>query len=231
MTSVKICVICEKFLTFSNRNTSQKMKVILLILVIFLLFISTGYGQEKVYYNQTEVGALFGKGQELWNGEHDSRLDLSLITFHGAKITKHHAVGFSLGFDQYESISIIPFALGWRGFLGKENRPQLIGGFDFGGGSAILEKKENTEWYESWYEGGLMYSPSIGVKLPAKKGKTSLTLTLAYKSQKAGYFQGFFDQGLTPRPLSNSNLPPGYNSITETSYHFHSLVARIGLAF
>lgn len=207
------------------------MKVILLILVIFLLFISTGYGQEKSYFNQTEVGALFGKGEKEWNGESQPRIGLSIQSFHGVQFSKRHVVGALIGYDSYESISIIPFALGWRGFLGKENRPQLIGGFDFGGGSAILEKKENTEWYESWYEGGLMFSPSIGVKLPAKKGKTSLTMTIAYKSQKAGYFQGFFDQGLTPRTLSNSNLPPGYNSITETSYQFHSLVARIGLAF
>lgn len=207
------------------------MKVILLTILIFLLVISTGHGQEKVYFNQTELGVLFGKGEELWNGENESRTGISVLTFHGVQFSKHHVVGFLLGYDHYPSISLIPFALGWRGFLGKETKPQLIGGFDLGGASAILEKKEETEWYESWYEGGLMVSPSIGVKLPAKKGKTSLTMTIAYKRQEAGYFQGFFEQGTSIRSSSGSALPPGYNSITETTYLFHSLVARVGLMF
>jgi len=207
------------------------MKVRFLILVIFILSFTQSFGQEKVYFNQTELGVLFGNGEEDWTGVDKKRIDLSLITFHGVKISKHHAVGLSVGFDQYESLSVIPFAVGWRGFLGKENRPQLIGGFDFGGGSAVLEDKEKTEWYESWYKGGVLISPSIGVKLPARKGKSSLTISLAYKRQELGYFMGFFERGDSPRPLTNTNLLPGYSSMTETSYLFHSLVARMGFMF
>ncbi len=207
------------------------MKVRFLIPVIFILSFIQSFGQENVYFNQTELGVLFGNGEEAWTGVDKKRIDLSLITFHGVKISNNHAVGLSVGFDQYESLSVIPFAVGWRGFLGKENRPQLIGGFDFGGGSAVLEDKEKTEWYESWYKGGVLVSPSIGVKLPARKGESSLTLSLAYKRQELGYFMGFFERSDSPRPLTNTNLLPGYSSMTETSYLFHSLVARMGFMF
>ncbi len=207
------------------------MKLKLLILCFLVLPFYPSFGQEKVYYNQTEFGALFGNAVDQWSGESKNRIDFSAISFHGAKISKHHVVGFSVGFDQYESISVIPFAIGWRGFLGDENKPQLIGGFDFGGGSPLFEDKEKTEWYESWYTGGVMVSPSIGVKLPAKNGKTALTMTFAYKRQELGYFMGFFDRGDNPRPLPGTQLLPGYSSMNETSYLFHSLVARIGLTF
>jgi hypothetical protein len=207
------------------------MKLKFLILSILVLLITKSYSQEKVYYNQTEFGILFGNSVETWNGERDKRRDFSMVTFHGVKISRHHVVGMSAGFDQYEDLSVIPIAIGWRGFLGRENKPQLIGGFDFGGGSALFEKKEVTEWYESWYKGGVMISPSIGVKLPAKKGKTSLTMSIAYKRQELGFFMGYFDQGNNSQPLIRSRLLPGYSSMTETSYLFHSLVARMGFSF
>ena len=202
-----------------------------MILCFLTMPIAQSFGQESVYYNQTELGILVGNGVDDWTGESKNRIDFSAISFHGAKISKHHVVGFSVGFDQYESISVIPFAIGWRGFLGNENNPQLVGGFDFGGGSPLFEDKEKTEWYESWYKGGVMVSPSIGVKFPAKNGKTALTMTIAYKRQELGYFMGFFEQNENPVPIPNSNLLPGYSSMNETSYLFHSLVGRIGLMF
>lgn len=208
------------------------MKCRFLILSFLTLVFFPSFGQEKVYYNQTELGFLYGNSVDNWSGENKNRLDISAITFHGARISKHHVVGVSLGFDQYESLSVIPFAVGWRGFLGKENKPQLIGGFDFGGGSPLFEEEEKTEWYESWYKGGVMVSPSIGVKLPAKKGNSSLTMTVAYKRQELGYFMGYFERGdIRPLPTTTSQLLPGYSSMTETSYLFHSLVARIGFIF
>lgn len=206
------------------------MKVSLLILSIFIMTISLGYAQEKVYYNQTEFGAMFGRVENQWTGNHDERINFSMITFHGAKVTKHHAVGFSLGLDHYEYLTIIPIALGWRGFWGKDDRAQLIGGLDIGGGSTILEKGEESEWGKSWYEGGIMASPSIGAFFPAKKGKTALTVTLAYKRQELAFFQGTYSaQGNLPFP--SSQLPPGYNSVTETDYLFQSLVLRMGFSF
>lgn len=207
------------------------MKVGLLILSIFVLTLSTGYGQEKVYYNQTEFGAMFGRVENQWSGETEERINFSMLTFHGARISKHHVVGFSLGFDHYENLSIIPIALGWRGFFGEDGKAQLIGGFDIGGGSTILEEGEESEWGKSWYEGGIMASPSVGAFFPGKKGKTTLTVTLAYKRQELSYFQGSYEQVGVQRPIIISQLPPGYNSLTETDYLFQSLVLRMGFSF
>ncbi len=207
------------------------MKVKLLVFCFLMLSFHQSFGQNNVYFNQTELGVLFGNGVEGWNGQNENRVDFSLITFHGVKFSKNHAVGMSVGLDQYNSISIIPIAVGWRGFLGKENRPQLMGGFDLGGGSTLLEKKEKIDLYESRYHGGLMFSPSIGFKFPARKGDYSLTMTLAYKRQEFGFFQGYLEPDLSSRPSISSSLPPGYSSITETSYLYHSLVARVGIIF
>jgi len=202
------------------------------LILCFLLFnFNHSHGQETAYYNQTEVGILLGNPDENWSWENKNRVDFSLITFHGSKVSKNHVVGVSVGFDQYQSIALFPIALGWRGFLGKENKPQLIGGFDLGGGFPLLEKKIRTEWNESWFNSGLLISPSLGVKFPAKKGKTALTMSFAYKRQELGNYTGNFDFNPTPSPTTNLRLPPGYSSVTETSYLFHSLVTRIGYIF
>lgn len=202
------------------------------ILILGFLFVGfhQSFGQDRPYFNQTEAGVSFGNPVDYW-GENKNRVNFSLITFHGAMISKNQALGVSVGFDQYESLAVFPISLGWRGFLGKENKPQLIGGFDFGGGFPFLEKKEKTEWSESWFSAGMLISPSVGVKLPALVGKTALTMSIAYKRQELGYFMGNFDFNPTPRPFTSSSLPPGYSSITETSYLYHSLVARIGFIF
>ncbi|WP_373399424.1 hypothetical protein V8V91_06825 [Algoriphagus halophilus] len=82
--------------------------------------------QEKAYFNQTELGFLYGKGSEQWDGRKEQRIDVSLITFHGIRLTKNHVIGFSTGLDQYEELSIIPLALGWRGFWGRRENPRYL---------------------------------------------------------------------------------------------------------
>ena len=206
------------------------MNLKLLILGLSIFAFTPSFGQNRPYFNQTEVGVLVGN-PIYYRGDKKNRVNFSLISIHGAKISKNKVLGILIGLDQYESLAVFPMALGWRGFLGKENKPQLIGGLDFGGGFALLEKKEKTEWYESWHTGGLLVSPSVGVKLPAKKGKTALTMSIAYKRQELGFYQGNFDFNPIPIPFATSKLPPGYSSITETTYLFHSLVARMGFIF
>lgn len=205
------------------------MKILLLTLSLFFLIVFCGYAQEKAYYNQTEFGAMFGRSEDNWDGTSEKRTSFSMITFHGARFSKHHVVGISVGLDHYPTIDIIPFALGWRGFLGENDKPQLIGGFDLGAGSTILAEEVETEWGKSWHEGGVMASPSVGAFLPGKKGKTALTITLAYKLQEFSALSGSFDQ-VNPTFFSSS-LPPGYNSLTETSHSLHSVVLRMGLSF
>ncbi|PZX55729.1 hypothetical protein [Algoriphagus chordae] len=206
---------------------AQKTK---LLLLGFLLCSATSMAQEKLYFGQTEIGFLYGRGAEQWDGNHERRIDISFMTFNGVHITKSQVVGFTIGLDQYDDISIIPFALGWRGFLGKESKPKIFGGFDIGGGSAILEKKESNEWSKSWYEGGLMYSPSVGISFPALKGNSSFSFSLAYKRQNITYFQGSLLQSGSPT-IASDLLPPGFSSMNENNYIYRSFVARVGLMF
>lgn len=189
-----------------------------------------GLAQEKLYFSQTEIGFLYGRGMENWEGKREERMDFTFQTFHGARFTPKQVIGFSVGLDQYQDISLLPIALGYRGFIGKEGKPQLFGGLDLGGGSAVLEKKQEDEWSKSWYEGGIMFSPMAGFKLPSKKGKAALSFTFAYKRQEFSYFQGYFERG-NVRPFTTFILPPGYNSVNETAFLYHSFVFRMGLMF
>lgn len=210
----------------------MRSKVLCLILLLFFSYVRS-LAQENAFFHQTEVGFLWGKGIKNWDGNYLNRMDVSISTFHGVKISSHHVLGFSVGYDKYDQIELIPIALGWRGFLGKAEKQRLFAGLDFGGGAAFLEKKETTQWSSSWYEGGMMVHPMLGVKLPAKKGNWALSASLGYKRQQVSYFQGFLDGSSrsTNALSSTTNLPSGFSSFNETNYLFHSLVFRMGVMF
>src|SRR5690606_16137731 len=185
---------------------------------------------EKMYFGQAEIGFLYGRGEENWDGKQEERVDISFLTFNGVRITKNHLIGFATGLDQYEEISIVPLAFGWRGFLGKDGKPKFFAGMDIGGGSAILEKKLNDEWNKSWYDGGFLISPSAGLRFPAIKGKTSLSISIAYKRQTVSHFSGSLLQ--TGRQTITSDLlPPGFSSLIENNHLYRSFVFRVGLMF
>ena len=179
------------------------------LLFLGLLLLSfKGMAQERVYFGQTEIGFLVGNSEEQWDGKRQRRIDVSFMTFHGAHITKNNVVGFSLGIDQYDEISVIPIALGWIGFLGKDGKPKIFGGLDIGGGSTILEKKVSDEWSKSWYEGGSLISPSAGISFPSKKDKTALSFSFAYKRQQVSHYWGNLMQPGS-QVIANDKLPPG----------------------
>jgi hypothetical protein len=200
------------------------------VFIVFILLSFKGMAQDKKYFGQAEIGFLAGRSQEQWDGSHEKRIDVSFMTFHGLQVTKNHVLGISTGLDQYDEISIIPIALGWRGFLGKDNKPKIFGGLDLGGGSTLLEKSVSDDWSKSWYEGGLMVSPSLGFSFPARKGKTALSFSFAYKRQAFSQFWGFLLQSGS-QTIVNDLLPPGYSSLTENSYLYRSFVFRAGLMF
>jgi hypothetical protein len=201
------------------------------LICIGLLFLSfKSLAQEKKYFGQTEIGILFGKTEEQWDGNQEERTDLTLLTYHGMKITRSHVVGFSVGLDQYDGIAILPLAFGYRGFLGKEGKPKIFGGIDLGYGSAMLEKREETEWSKSWYRGGLMFSPSVGFSFPARKGNSALSLSVAYKRQDISYFQGILT-GPGAQTIVSTQLPPGFSSLSKTENLYRSFVLRAGLMF
>ncbi len=201
-----------------------------LLSFFFLILGIESLAQNSKYFGQVEIGFLYGRSEEQWDENHEERVDVSLMTFHGIQVTKNHVIGLSTGLDQYEGISIIPIALGWRGFLGKDGKPKVFGGLDLGGGSTMLEKKENDTWSKSWYQGGLMVSPSIGASFPAKKGNYALTFTFAYKSQEISQFRGTLLQP-GAQSLTNDLLPPGYSAMQENNFLYRSFVFRAGLLF
>ena len=211
------------------------MKSLFLILFFFTLIFSHVFAQKKVYYNQTEFGAMFGRSADDWMGESENRMDFSMITFHGVRFGKknNQVGGISVGFDQYETTSVIPLSFGWRGLFGRGDRAKLVTGFDLGGGLMFLEETVKNEWGASWHESGVMFSPSVGGFFPGKKGKTALTVTLAYKSQRFSTFTGTYDQSATPSPspFGTSKFPDGFSYLSETEYLFNSLVLRMGFSF
>ncbi|OYX17933.1 MAG: hypothetical protein B7Z16_09480 [Algoriphagus sp. 32-45-6] len=207
-------------------------KTLFLIPILYFSYVRS-VAQERLYFQHTELGIAWGKSQRNWDGSQEKRQDFTLMTFHGVKIAPKMVIGFSTGLDRYQGVSLVPIALGWRGFLGKITKPQLFVGADVGGGSAIFEKKVSTEWEDRWYEGGAMLSGMVGVRFPAKKGKNALTVSFGAKRQFLSYFQGqktgiIIGPGLVE---DLPNLPRGYQSISETSYLFNSLYARVGMTF
>lgn len=207
----------------------MKLRVFCLLICLFFSCVNS-LAQEKIYFTQNEIGLLFGRGVEQWDGSSERRVDFTLQSFHGARIGKKQVIGFSLGLDQYEDISLIPLAMGWRGFLGKSGRPQLFGGLDLGASTALLEKKVRTEWQESWYEGGAMISPMAGIRFPSRQEKSSLSFSFAYKRQGLSYFEGTLNSGRITLS-ENSEIPDGFNSLIRKESIFHSLVFRAGLMF
>ena len=205
-------------------------KTITLFLAGLLMICLDGLAQNKIYFGQTEIGLLAGRSQEQWDGSTERRTDFTFVSFHGAKIFRNHVVGFSAGLDKYEDVSIIPLAFGYRGFLGKEGKPKIFGGIDLGMGSAILEKEVSDDWNKSWYRGGLLFCPSVGISFPTPKGNSSLSLSLAYRRQDISYFQGSL-ANLGTQTITSDQLPPGLNSLTETEYLYRSMVFRIGIMY
>lgn len=205
-------------------------KTLTLFIAGLLLICLDCLAQNNAYFGQTEIGVLGGRSAEQWDGNTERRTDFTLMSFHGVQIFRNHVVGFSVGIDQYEDVSIIPFAFGYRGFLGKDGKPKIFGGVDLGIGSALLEEAVSDEWSKSWYRGGLLFSPSIGVSFPSRKGHSALSLSVAYKRQDISYFQGSL-VGPGIQTIASDQLPPGFSSLMETENLYRSMVFRIGIMY
>lgn len=98
-------------------------KTLILIPIFYFSFVRA-VAQERLYFQQTEIGIAWGKSQRNWDGSREKRQDFTLMTFHGVKITPKIVIGFSTGLDRYQGVSLVPIALGWRGFF-WEKSPNL----------------------------------------------------------------------------------------------------------
>lgn len=214
----------HKFLG-SNCQTVKLLWGFLCLAIV--LFSTDTLAQQNGYYNQTEAGVLIGKYTQQYSDAQESRTGFSFSSFNGIHLLPKHVVGISVGLDRYLEADLIPIAFGWRYFLGEGNGPKLFLGADLGGASSILEKKETTDWSKTWYIGGLLVYPSVGVSFPLQESKTAFVVSLGYKYQRLSHFVGLID----PSGTSHPGLPPGLRQLTETSYRYHSLSIKAGLLF
>ncbi|MFD2202589.1 hypothetical protein [Shivajiella indica] len=205
------------------------MRNFIFAFIISLFFIEHGYAQEKAFINHTDFGLSFGRVQ-IWDGNYNTRVNISFSSFNGVRINPNHAVGFVVGIDTYPNLTLMPLAFAWRGFLEKGKRTSPFAGFDLGYSSAWMENRTSNDFSEQWYEGGLMASPTIGIKRNSKKGNYAFTWSLGYKRQNATYFDGIKELQIASS-LNSNDLPPGFSSVREEAYIFNSLFFKWGLIF
>jgi hypothetical protein len=204
------------------------MKTAFFLFLILIFWQEQSFAQQKTYINHTELGPMFGRVKVSENN-FDPRINFSFQTFNGARINRYHAVGFLIGLDTYPNFNLIPMAFAWRGFWEKGKRSTPFAGLDLGKGSAILEKREVNEWGENWYEGGFLFSPSLGIRRKGKKGKNDFTWSMGFKRQQAYFYEGFRD--FTNSNNAGTGLPPGFSSVREEAYIFNSLIFKWGMIF
>ena len=201
------------------------MKRCTTLLVILLLMAYYGYGQSAAYVNHTELGPLLGKINDT-----DRRVNFSLQSFNGIRIHPSHSLGFLVGLDSYPGFVLMPLAVGWRGVLDRGKRTSLYTALDIGYGSALLEKRQRDNFWESWYEGGLLISPAVGIQRKSKSRRHAFTWSIGFKHQKAYFYEGFRIPGPST-DTNNPDLPPGFRSVREEAYVLNSLFIKWGIAF
>src|SRR5690554_1133796 len=154
--------------------------------LLFQLLAIQAYAQSGNYINHTELGPLIGKINDT-----DTRVNFSIQSFNGIRIHPHHAVGFLVGIDSYPGFVLMPLGLGWRGVSDKGNRTSPYASLDVGYGSALFEKRQKENFMESWYEGGLLLSPAVGIHRKSKSQRRAFTWSIGLKHQKASFYEGF----------------------------------------
>ncbi len=198
------------------------MKIFLLTCLLACPIICSG--QALPYIHHTEIGVLMGKDA------FGQRGNFSVQTLHGVRFDRHQEMGFLIGLDSYPGISIMPIGMGWRGIVYPQNWFSWYGGFDLGYGSTIMEQKEISDWgHHSWFEGGIMYRPSIGFRLRSN-GYSTLTFSLGYKHQVAHHFEGVptadpWRERLDPRD------PSQWINLRRDRMVFRNLSIKVGYAW
>jgi hypothetical protein len=199
-------------------------KRLTLALCCILLSFSATFAQHLPYVSHWETGILIGQA------DGTDRANFSIQSLHGFRINNIHDFGILVGFDRYPGAMIMPFGVGWRGTLRPENRVSLFAGMDVGYGSMVLEKKMVSEWNQhSWFEGGLMVQPSVGMQFRKRKSST-MTFSLGYKQQQTNYFEGnpINDPWLEYPSPSN---PDHWQNFRKDEIFFRSMSVKLGYIF
>ena len=137
------------------------------------------------YVNHTEFGGLFGRVRyenpyDQSQDMSENRLNLTLQTFNGVKLSNRLAAGVTVGVDWYKSAFLAPVSGGVRYDLTRKGSTRLFATGDVGYGLAWFQDDINGQKTK----GGLMINPGIGLKM-GKPGGNAVTFTMSYKRQAA----------------------------------------------
>jgi hypothetical protein len=199
-------------------------KIMLVIVVLLLNFQNTFADNKpatpslkKGYTNITEVGLLFGHSY----GGYSSKSNFTAQTFNGYRFSPRLSVGATLGIDWYNSVQVMPVALGIRGDVLKNKKATPYYGLDAGYGFTFLtaERANETD------RGGFMINPTIGIKLNIGGGN-SLTMSLGWKRQLTQTTSNPYN---TMDATTRFWYPQDY-SVTSDKY-FNRFSFRIGMSF
>lgn len=179
-------------------------------------------GQPVHFTHQTEVGLLQGKEAFIQGGR------FTVQTFNGVRMNEFAEVGVTIGLDAYPDITLVPLAFGWRGVIPTTGNVSPFLALDVGYAFDWLKKRTDI----SWYRGGLMFNPSIGVRIRSNKVDRFL-LSVGYKRQQYSHYEGrLLSDGLTVVPeTDHSTLPPGFAFLQRDDYTLQRLSVRVGVMF
>jgi len=198
-----------------------------LIFFIPFYFAVIGYaaGQSDYFVNHTEFGVLLGN-----NIRSEPRVNFSFQSFNGIKINPKNEVGILIGHDSYPLVNLVPLAVGWRGMQTVGDKVTPYASFDIGYGSAVFNNREVEGAFESWFQGGLYLSPSLGIRHQSKNPNLAFSWSIGVKRQQVSYYEGHRTSPLSPTP-PNGPLPPGFSRIREDNYILNSLHLKWGVIF
>ncbi|WP_194777670.1 hypothetical protein [Pararhodonellum marinum] len=200
------------------------MKTLSAASFLLVLLMGSAFAQNMPFVNQTEIGVQRG------SNEFANRTNFTFQTFNGVRINPYHEFGFFIGMDTYPGLHLMPLGMGWRGILEKERKFSPYLSMDIGYGSTLLEKMELDEWNRhSWYDGGMLFHPSIGLRKKTK-GKTQLSLSFGYKFQTVHYYEGNPLTGSLPSGANRTD-PSHWSYLQASRLQFHNLVLKMGLVF
>ncbi|MFC5282551.1 hypothetical protein [Pedobacter alpinus] len=165
--------------------------------------------QKPEFVNQSDFGVLLGE---------NTKGVFTVQNFSGFAFKKYKTeLGVVVGFDNYQSIKIIPLAFAVKYNLNtlKKVTPYLMINTGYGFGF----NKENGS--SETYKGGFMFNPSVGLKFN-NTGKIGYHFMVGYKTQKAVITQ------INDNINRFSWFIP---SLTTDNYLFRKIAVTMGVSF
>lgn len=165
------------------------------------------------FNNHTEVGYLFNTQKE------NEERGLSLRHTMGYMFHPAIAAGVGIGYDQYESQSVVPVFVELKGdfISGEKYSPFYFG--QFGTAFSTTEDEEIASTNEQFtYDGGTYFQVGLGVKMRSRQNM-DWTFSVGYINQDSSS-ERIYDDPLGPGRLS-----------TQTEQTNSRISARIGFMF